>query len=922
MRFKPSAERLLHLQISSLFGRVSRPVPRPAWIGAMTRTMLVVFGLSSLCAAQSNEPKRVLILSQEDLTWPAYRLIDENARTTLRTGAPEGILIFSEHLDRVHFPDPQFQEQQIAWIQRKYANGKLDLVIGVADVPTNIFPGVPVLHVGTDPLKKRPAPSTSANEVTTIWIELDALKTLEIARRLQPNARQVVVIGSSSTTGKNLLDQVRNQISSDPNHLPVAYLTNLAMPEIYEKVATLGPESIVLFVSFARDVEGRQFISTEVMSKINAVSEAPVYVVLETNVGLGAVGGYVTSFAELGKQAGEMGLQLLAGKHPEDAVARSEYLFDWRQLQRWRISESALPSGSVVLFRQRTVWESYKWYILAAILLCLLETLLLIGLLRQRREKRKVEATLVERLTFEKLLSDLSAQFISLPEDQVDANMEQALGRIAEFLKMDRVTLFKFSPDKTELRAAFSWTGGGTTPAPTSVKAADLPWWRIRLLRGDVAFASDRNDLPEEALPEREFFQRMGILSAATIPLMVGGEIDGAVSFISTKRRVKWTEELLNRVRVLGEVFWNALQRKRSMQALLASQAVLRESEERFRLVADTAPVLIWMSGTDKLCTFFNQGWLTFTGRSMEQELGEGWIIGVHPEDIRRCLRTYSASFDARAPFEMEYRLRRFDGEFRWIVDYGTPRFESDGTFCGYIGSAVDITERKTSEESLHSLSGRLIHAQEQERARIARELHDDFSQRLALLGIGLGQLWKELPESQVEQRTGVLEILKGTKEMSSDLHSLSHQLHSSKLELVGLVSALNGLCKEMSEKYKIEIHFTKSGSLPKITKDVELCLFRIAQEALGNVVKHSQSKSAQVELGANSIGVSLRIKDAGRGFEPNLGKPTAGIGLVGMRERLRLVGGRLSVKSVLLRGTEIIAEVPQAAFAHRIISA
>lgn len=878
---------------------------------------MVVLGLATVGAAQSNEPKRVLIISQEDLTWPAYRLIDENARTALRAGSPEGILIFSEHLDRVHFPDAQIQELQSAWIRRKYAEAKLDLVIAVADVPTDIFPGVPVLHVGTDPVKKRPAPSASAESVTTIWIDLDARKTLEAARRLQPQARQVVIIGSSSTTGKNLIDQVRDQISSDPNHLPAIYLTNQTMQEIYERVATLGPESMVLYVSFARDAAGRQFISTEVMSKINAVSRAPVFVVLETNVGLGAVGGYVTSFAELGKQAGEMGLQLLAGKHPEDQVARSEYLFDWRQLQRWKISESALPAGSVVLFRQRSVWETYKWYVLAAIFLCLVETLLLLSLLRQRAEKGRVEASLVERLAFERLLSGLSAEFISMPEDQVDVNMEQGLRRIAEFLKMDRVTLFEFSPDRTEFRSTFSWAGGGTTPAPTTVKAADLPWWRIRLLRGEVVFASDLNDLPKEALPEQEFFRRMGILSAATVPLMVGGEIDGAISFISTKHRVDWTEDLLNRVRVLGDVFWNALQRRRSMQALLASQAVLRESEERFRLVANTAPVLIWMSGKDKLCTFFNQGWLSFTGRSMQQELGEGWLIGVHTEDVQRCIKTYSASFDARAPFEMEYRLRRFDGEFRWIVDYGTPRFEIDGTFCGYIGSAVDITERKTSEESLQSLSGRLIHAQEQERARIARELHDDFSQRLALLGIGLGQLWKDLPESQVGQRTGVLEILKGTKEMSSDLHSLSHQLHSSKLELVGLVSALSGLCKEMGEKYKIDIHFTKCGALPKIAKDVELCLFRVTQEALGNVVKHSQSKGAQVELGANSMGVSLRITDAGRGFEPDLSNPAAGIGLVGMRERLRLVGGRLSVKSELSHGTEIIAEVPLAVIAN-----
>src|SRR5277367_3941359 len=914
MQFKPSVDGLTCLPISSLLGRISRRVRCSAQIAVMARTMLAVFCLSTFCAAQSTEPKRVLILSQEDLTWPAYRLIDENARTTLRAGSTEGILIFSEHLDRVHFPDPHFQEQQTAWIQQKYASAHLDLVIGVADVSTDIFPGVPVLHVATDPLKAHPAPSASSKDVTTIWIELDARKTLEAARRLQPGLRQVVVIGSSSPTGKNLVDQVRDQISSDPNHLPVTYLTNLKMAEIYEKVATLGPESVVLYVSFARDVEGRQFIGTEVMSKINAVSKAPVYVVLETNVGLGAVGGYVTSFAELGKQAGEMGLQLLAGQQPEDAVARSEYLFDWRQLRRWKISESALPAGSVMLFRQRTVWETYKWYILAAILLCVLETILLLSLLRQREAKKKIEASLIERLTFEEFLSDLSTKFISLPEDQIDMNIEQGLGRIAEFLKMDRVTLFEFSADRTELKSAFSWAGGGTAPAPTSVKAAELPWWRVRLLRGEVAFVSDQNDLPEDALPEREYFRQMGIMSAGTVPLSVGGQINGAISFVTKKRRMNWHQDLLNRVRVLGEVFWNALQRRRSMQAVHASQAVLRESEERFRLVANSAPVLIWMSGKDKLCTFFNQGWLSFTGRSMEQELGEGWIIGVHPEDVQHCVRTYSSSFDGRVPFEMEYRLRRFDGEYRWIVDFGTPRFEPDGTFCGYIGSAVDITERKSSEESLHSLSGRLINAQEQERARIARELHDDFSQRLALLGISLGQLWEELPESQTEHRTGVLEILKGTKEMSSVLHFLSHQLHSSKLELVGLVSALSGLCKEMGEKYKLEIHFTKSGTLPKITKDVELCLFRVTQEALGNVVKHSQSERAQVDLGANPMGVSLRITDAGKGFEPDLSNPEAGIGLVGMRERLRLVGGRLSVKSEPQHGTEILAEVPSAA--------
>jgi two-component system sensor kinase FixL len=125
----------------------------------------------------------------------------------------------------------------------------------------------------------------------------------------------------------------------------------------------------------------------------------------------------------------------------------------------------------------------------------------------------------------------------------------------------------------------------------------------------------------------------------------------------------------------------------------------LRESEARFRTVADAAPVMIWMSGPDKLCNFFNKGWLDFTGRTMEQELGNGWAEGVHADDLERCLEVYENSFDARQPFTMEYRLRRNDGEYRWVLDTGTPRFDTDGVFVGYIGSCIDMTEQKRTEE-------------------------------------------------------------------------------------------------------------------------------------------------------------------------------------------------------------------------------
>jgi PAS domain S-box-containing protein len=142
-------------------------------------------------------------------------------------------------------------------------------------------------------------------------------------------------------------------------------------------------------------------------------------------------------------------------------------------------------------------------------------------------------------------------------------------------------------------------------------------------------------------------------------------------------------------------------------------EEALSESEERFRIVADAAPVLIWMSGVDKLCTFFNKPWLEFTGRSLEQELGNGWAEGVHPDDVQRCLKVYTDAFDARKAFVMQYRLRRHDGKYRWVSDHGVPRFETQGTFAGYIGSCVDVTEFLDTERALREFEERVILAAE-----------------------------------------------------------------------------------------------------------------------------------------------------------------------------------------------------------------
>jgi PAS domain S-box-containing protein len=338
--------------------------------------------------------------------------------------------------------------------------------------------------------------------------------------------------------------------------------------------------------------------------------------------------------------------------------------------------------------------------------------------------------------------------------------------------------------------------------------------------------------------------------------------------------------------------------------------SLLRESEERFRLVADTAPVLIWMSGPDKKCDFFNEGWLKFTGRPIESEMGNGWAEGVHPEDLQRCLATYTEAFDLRKEFTMEYRLRRHDGEYRWIQDTGVPRFDQARSFVGYIGSCVDITDRKLAEAALANVHHRMIEAQEQERRRIARELHDDIGQRLSLLAVNLAAL-RQCPSNLSKIRSRATELENQASEIVTDIQAISHRLHSSKLEYLGLDAAMRDFCNEFGEQQKMEIDF-QSHDLPKpLPRDISLCFFRVLQEALCNSAKHSGVRHFEVRSWVTPTEVHLTVSDFGSGFNTEVAKVGRGLGLISMHERVKILNGTFSIESQLNRGTRIHASVP-----------
>jgi PAS domain S-box-containing protein len=227
--------------------------------------------------------------------------------------------------------------------------------------------------------------------------------------------------------------------------------------------------------------------------------------------------------------------------------------------------------------------------------------------------------------------------------------------------------------------------------------------------------------------------------------------------------------------------------------------AYLREGEERFRMLTDAMPLLIWMSDPSGQICQFNQAAVNFIGLKSEADVIAGWMAHIHPDDLRGIIREFAYANENQKGISAEFRLRRADGEYRWVVDMAAPRFNQDGSFAGLIGYASDITDQKKAQETLRNVGGRLIEAQEKERSRIARELHDDICQKLALLSMEL-EMSKRMvlrPGDPVEVR--IEEMRQHCSGIAADVQALSHELHSSRLDYLGLTVALKSFCRVLA---------------------------------------------------------------------------------------------------------------------------
>lgn len=305
-----------------------------------------------------------------------------------------------------------------------------------------------------------------------------------------------------------------------------------------------------------------------------------------------------------------------------------------------------------------------------------------------------------------------------------------------------------------------------------------------------------------------------------------------------------------------------------------------------------------------------NQGYADLLQRPLHEIVGRPILDVLGPETFE-VVRPYFERVLGGETVNYEREVTYKGPERQWISATFTPTFAAPGGVDGWVAVIIDITQRKLAEEALSKVSQKLIQAQEHERSRLARELHDDINQRLSLLAVTLGGLKKELPTEADQLKQQISEAVEQVADICKDVQSLSHRLHSPKLELLGLAAAASSFCKEFSHRQNVEVDFQLANIPRSLPDDISLTLYRVLQEALQNAAKHSGSRHFRVFLTAGRDEIELAVQDSGVGFEPDEAMRGRGLGLASMKERMKLVDGDLSIDSQLQRGTTIRARVP-----------
>ena len=697
---------------------------------------LLAFAAGSATAA---EPKRVLLLHSFGSDFDAEEAFAGYLRTDLAEKSPYPLDRHEVSLEIARFTDGERDDAFAGYLRALFPTHPPDLIITLVSPAArfiqrhrqDLFPSTPVIFAALDARAIKDSTLTPNETMVTLSTDLPTIFG-NIFRTL-PNTTTLAIVIGDSPIEKFWANEYVHALQAFEGRVKPVFMNDLSFAEIQKRVAALPPASAIFFGDLIIDAQGVPRSQEEVLARLHAVANAPIFGQYDYQLGAGIVGGPLLAIRTLSRKTAEVAAQILRGASPGDIKTPPQRFeepeFDWRELQRWGVREADLPPGSAVRFREPTLWEQYRWYVLAIASFSALQAILIIGLLLNRLRLRRAHdrlRTSEESMSLAALAAKLRFWVWDIPRDEVRAS-------------------------------ASDWSSGNWHSAPP-------------------------------------------------------------VHF------------------------------------------------DRF-------------------------------------------IDVVHPDDRELLREAVHGAIEGDGEYETEYRVTSPDSTVRWIAARGRIEFDSNGKPRQLRAISIDITERRNAEDEARDLNGRLITAHEDERARLAHALHDDVTQRLALLAIDAGRKEKGLGDPVAGQ--AMRSIRRDLVQLSEDVHALSYALHPAILEDLGLIEALKAECARFGAVEGIPTSFRAARDIDEPARAVSLCLYRVAQEALRNVARHSSAGSVEVELRALAGKLELAVQDNGVGFDPTRKQARPSLGLAGMRQRLSLVDGELLIDRSPGGGTSIVARAP-----------
>ena len=705
---------------------------RSAW----TAVTLLAFAAGNATAAES---KRVLLLHSFGPDFRAEEIFADYLRTDLAERSPYPLDRYEVSLEIARFADGERDEAFASYLRGLFATHPPDLIVTMVSPAArfiqrhrrDLFPSTPVIFAALDARAIKDATLTANDTMVTLSTDLHTIFG-NIFRTL-PNTTTLAIVIGDTPIEKFWANEYLHAIHAFDDRVNSVFMNDLSFGEIQKRVAALPPASAIFFGDLIIDAQGVPYSQVEVLARLHAVANAPIFGQYDYQLGTGIVGGPLLSIRTLSRKTAEVAVRILGGASPGDIKTPPQKFgepeFDWRELRRWGIRPADLPPDSTISFKEPTLWEQYRWYILAAAGFSGFEGILIVGLLLNRLRLRRAHARL------------------------------------------------RTSEEGMSLAAS----------------AAKLRFWVWDIPRDEV-----------------------------------------------------------------------------------------RASESD------------WSSGN----------W-----HSAHPVHFDRFIDVVHPDDLASLRQAVRGALEGDGQYETEYRVMAPDSTVRWIAARGRVEFDQHGKARQLRAISIDITERRRGEDEARDLNGRLITAHEDERARLAHALHDDVTQRLALLAIDAGRKEKGLGDPVAGQ--AMRSIRHDLVQLSEDVHALSYALHPAILEDLGLIEALKAECARFGAVEGIPTSFRAADGVDEPPQALSLCLYRITQEALRNVARHSGASLVEVELRAVGGRLELAVQDNGVGFDPTRKQARPSLGLAGMRQRLFLVDGELLIDSAPGGGTSIVARAP-----------